>query len=81
MSLQSPSGTQILLTTSVFDGTDDFIGTWADDGGDFTPEEPFSDFLLEDGTGTWTFQVQDEYGDGSGNADSFDGWALHLVCI
>ena len=76
--LIGPGGTTTRLVSESFDPLPDFIGTFADQGGDFTPEEPLSVYAGQDSAGVWTLVVEDTWpGLDSGMLNS---WSVEAIC-
>ncbi len=78
ISLTSPAGTNAVLNYSSFDGTEDFVGVWADAGGDFTPAQALATFIGEDSTGDWTLNVTDTYA--SLDDGTWNSWDIDVSC-
>lgn len=88
ISLTSPGGTTVVLTTDNGGSGDNYSGTILDDAagtavtagsapfnGAFSPEGNLSDFNGEDPSGTWTLTI---YDDASGDTGTLSGFAIHI---
>jgi len=78
ISLTSPAGTNVVLANSSWDSAADFVGVWADTGGDFTPVQALSGFAGEDSTGAWTLNVTDTYP--SMDDGTWNSWDITAFC-
>ena len=83
LTVTSPTGTTVEMTSNNGGGGNDFIGTVFDDSattsvtsgsapftGSFIPEEPLSAFNGELPDGVWTFDFTDSYGGDSGTVNT-----------
>ncbi len=88
ISLASPAGPNIELSTDNGNNGDNYTGTIFDDlcatpvvgstapfTGCFTPEEPLASFSSQSATGSWTLSVGD---DGTGDTGTLNSWSLVL---
>ncbi|MGB6037632.1 MAG: proprotein convertase P-domain-containing protein, partial [Cryomorphaceae bacterium] len=87
VSLESPSGTEVILFSDICDGDQNFdlgfleganseVDCPPTTGELFAPEESFTAFQGEDAAGTWTLSVTDIQNGGGGQLNS---WSL-LIC-
>jgi subtilisin-like proprotein convertase family protein len=72
VTLESPSGTRVVLHDRSGSSADDIVGTY---GLDLNPAEPLTVLNGEPANGTWTLEVRD---DGNGDNGSLDAWELEI---
>jgi len=88
ISLESPSGTEVILFSDICDGDQDFDLGFLEGGNSeidcpsttgelYAPEESFTAFSGEEAAGVWTLNVTDVQNGGGGQLNS---WSL-LVCF
>jgi len=86
VSLESPTGTDVVLFSNICDGEQDFdlgfteaanplIDCPPTTGELYSPEESLADFTGEDAAGTWTLKVNDTQNGGGGQLNS---WSLQV---
>jgi len=81
LTLVSPAGTSVLVSEVPYSSDDWVVGTFTTDGSgdlDSTLTGDLNDFLLETGTGDWTFEV---YDGSSGDSGTLNTWTLDLTCF
>ena len=78
ITLESPAGTTVVMVYSSTDSLADYVGTWADSGGDFAPDEPLSSLLGENSEGSWSLNVEDTFP--SVDDGTWNSWELAVTC-